>query len=184
MKLCIQINARLVHLKPYTNKSLNISYLTDLNFLFFRFLTQSQTFVKHQHKMSATLHSFFLAKMAGYTKEFKAKGGLVIWENGYLQLSAPSTEILDHYQSRAVSCLFEDSLQLSEGSWNNFVLQNSDGSSLFKQWLTHPFCSSPNVQIHPNDSTFELIFVGRRVAVQDAKQTMASEVCRVMPVDR
>ena len=107
----------------------------------------------------------------------------MIWENGYLQISAPSTEMLDQFQSRAVSCLFEDSLQLSADSWNNFVSQHPDGSSLFKQWLTHPFCSNPNVQIHLNESTFELIFVGRRVAVQDAKQTMTSEVCRVIPVD-
>lgn len=130
--------------------------------------------------MSAILHNFFLAEMAGYIKDFRARGGKLAWENGYLQFSAPSTENLKLFQSRAVSCLFEDSVQLYADSWCHFASPRCDGSSLLQHLLTR---SNKNVQVHLNDSTFEIIFVGRSVAVQETKQAIVSELCRVIPVN-
>ena len=132
--------------------------------------------------MSTTLHKFFLSKMGEHVKELETKGGTVYWENDFLVFSAPNTPLLAYFKNNTIYCLFEDTLQLSVGSWNKFMSLRPDGSSLFQQ-LIQPFHANPNVEIHTDMAASEVIIVGFKVAVQDAKKAIASEVCRVIPVD-
>ena len=147
-----------------------------------RSATQSQNLIEDKAKMSTILHKFFLSRMGENMKELEAKGGIVNWDNGFLMFAAPNTGLLAYFKNKTIYCLLEDTLQLSVDSWNKFMSLRPDGSSLFQQ-LIQPFHSNPNVEIHTDMATSEVILVGFKVAVQDTKQSIASEICKVIPVD-
>jgi len=148
----------------------------------FRSSSQSESLTKEKAKMSVNLHRFFLSKMAGNINELELKGGTVNWEGGFLSYTAPDSETLLRFKNTTVDSLFEDSLQLSVESWNKLMKSHPNGSSLFQQ-LTQPFRSNPNVEIHTDVVALRVIFLGSKIAVQDAMQAVASALYKNIPID-
>ena len=131
--------------------------------------------------MSAALHRFFLKKMANNIEAFKGNGGTIQWENDVLTCTAPDTDTVAYFKDQSIACLDEESIMLSPDKWNLFMSSHPDGSNLFKQ-LVRPFRSNPNIEIEPVMSTSEVLCVGLKGAVRDAKLTLVPELYKELSV--
>ena len=133
-------------------------------------------------EMSQDLYDFFRHRFRHDIATFEARGGALLYSEGFLTLRGPETEVSAFYQNTMM--LVKDGSQcLTTTQWRQLTASKKRGPCLFQE-LASSFLHNPDVSIFRRENPFNLVIIGFQAEVDAARIHFLSKLDGKLAVDR